>query len=71
MNEKIKVIPYPFPQACSSVAGHTLCTGGMNMKVTHQHPKYGSEKERLDRLQELKKVCAIKIHGLCNGARTA
>lgn len=71
MNASAKVIPYPSPQECSPSAGHTLYAGGMNMKVTHQHPKYTSEKERLDRLQALKKACAIKIHGLHSGARTA
>lgn len=41
------------------------------MKVTHQHPKYTSEQERLERLQDLKKTCAIKIHGLHHSVRSA
>ena len=41
------------------------------MKVTHQHPKYTNDQERLERLQDLKKICAMKIHGLHSSARPA
>ena len=43
----------------------------MPMKVTHQHPVYTSEKERLDRLQDLKKSCFIKLRTLSSSSRTA
>ena len=41
------------------------------MKVTHQHPTYANEKERLERLQDLKKICSIKLQGLNHSSRTA
>lgn len=41
------------------------------MKVSHQHPKYTSEKERLERLQALKRTCAMKLQELRRGARSA
>ena len=60
-----------FPAASFPASEHSLYTGGIAMKVTHQHPKYTSEQERLERLQDLKKTCAIKIHGLHNSVRSA
>ena len=32
------------------------------MTVTHQHPNYDSEQERLDQLQRLKRTCTTQIH---------
>ena len=65
------VILFPGAPEFFPPPNHSLYTGGIDMKVTHQHPKYNSEKERLNRLRELKKACTIKIHGLHSGARTA
>lgn len=31
------------------------------MKIKHTHPEYADEAERLERLQELKKVCLSKL----------
>ena len=41
------------------------------MTITHQHPTYASEKERQERLQDLKKICTIKLQGLNNAPRIA
>ena len=43
----------------------------MPMKITHQHPTYTNEKERLERLRELKKLCYINLQGLNHSSRTA
>ena len=40
---------------------HSLFQGGMTMKVKHTHPEYTGEAERMERLQELKKMCASKL----------
>ena len=71
MKETSKVIRFPEPTACSPLSGHKLSGGGEVMTVTHQHPTYTSEKERQERLQDLKKICAIKLQGLNNAPRTA
>ena len=33
----------------------------MDMKVKHTHPQYQSDKERLDRLKELKRACVSTL----------
>ena len=63
MHEQPNVIPFCV-DAFSALAGHTVCQGGMPMKVTHQHPAYTNEQERLSQLRELKKQCLVKLHGL-------
>ena len=71
MKETSNVIRFPAPSACSSLSGHKLSRGGELMTVTHQHPTYTSDKERQERLKDLKKICAIKLQGLNNAPRTA
>ena len=71
MKEISKEIRFPKPTACSSSSGHKLSRGGDLMTVTHQHPTYASEKERQERLQDLKKICAVKLQGLNNAPRIA
>lgn len=71
MKTSSKVIPFAPARELFPPPNHTLYAGGIAMKVTHQHPKYTSDKERLDRLQDLKKACTIKIHGLHSVTRTA
>lgn len=65
------VIPFPPAPEFFPPPNHNLYAGGINMKVTHQHPKYTNDQERLERLQDLKKTCAMKIHGLHGSARPA
>lgn len=43
----------------------------MSVNIKHQHPTYQSEKERIQRLQELRKVCTVKISGMKQKSRTA
>lgn len=71
MKETANVIVFPTLSECFDLPGHKLPGGGSLMKVIHQHPTYTDEKERLERLQELKKLCSIKLHGLNNASRTA
>lgn len=71
MKKNPRILSFPSPSACFSPSGHSLSRGGMPMKVTHQHPVYASEKERLDRLQDLKKSCSIQLRGLNSSSRTA
>ena len=70
MKSTNSIIIFPETPACFPPRNHTLDAGGIDMKVTHQHPQHTSDKERLDKLQELKKSCALKIHKL-NGTRSA
>ena len=62
---------WPTSGECSPSAGHKLSGGGMYMNIKHQHPTYQTEKERLERLQEIRKVCTVKIIGAKNKPRTA
>lgn len=49
--------PIYFPQVSSPRRLHSLSPGGMDMKVKHTHPQYQSDKERLDRLKEMRRLC--------------
>ena len=40
---------------------HSLSRGGMTMKIKHTHPEYADEDERMERLQELKKMCISRL----------
>lgn len=40
---------------------HSLSQGGMTMKIKHTHPEYADEAERMERLQELKKMCISRL----------
>ena len=71
MKEISRVIRFPAPTACFPLSGHKLSGGGDLMTITHQHPTYASEKERQERLQDLKKICTIKLQGLNNAPRIA
>lgn len=71
MRTNHRIIPFPVSRACSPAAGHIVSGGGMSMNIKHQHPTYTSEKERLERLQELRKACTVKISAAKNSARTA
>lgn len=71
MRATSNVIPFSPSRECFPPHGHSLSGGGMSMKVTHQHPAYTSDKERLERLQELKKACTIQLHGLRCTPRSA
>lgn len=71
MKDVSNVIPFPAPSECFYPSGHKLSGGGTLMKVIHQHPTYTNEKERQERLQDLKKICSIKLQGLNNASRTA
>jgi hypothetical protein len=39
-----------------------MLAGGLSMKITHTHPTYTDQQERLQRLQDTKKVCIAKVH---------
>ena len=65
------ILPFPSPPECFRPSGHKLSGGGMPMKITHQHPTYTNEKERLERLRDLKKLCYISLQGLNHSSRTA
>lgn len=41
------------------------------MTITHQHPSYESEEERLERLRQLKRVCATQLKNKSGHERTA
>lgn len=41
------------------------------MTITHQHPSYMSEEERLERLRQLKRVCATQLKNKSSHERTA
>ena len=71
MRTNHRIIPSPTFDACSSLSGHIVSGGGMHVNIKHQHPTYPNEKERLERLQELRKSCAIKISGTKQKSRTA
>ena len=68
---KNKIIPFPTGPEYFPDSGHKLSRGGKYMQVKHQHPTYSSEKEREERLKELKKICAYKLHGMKSVQRTA
>ena len=70
MYERPKVIRFP-ADARSPLAAHTGCQEGMPLKLTHQHPTYASDQERLEQLQDLKKLCLVKLHGLRSRSKTA
>lgn len=54
------------------VNDHSLSRGGMTMKIKHTHPEYADEDERMERLQELKKMCISRLTGAQkNAKRTA
>ena len=71
MRTNHRIIPFPVSGECSLPAGHIVSGGGMSMNIKHQHPTYQSEKERLERLQEIRKSCTVKISATKNSARTA
>lgn len=71
MRTNHRIIPFPVSGECSPPAGHIVSGGGMSVKIKHQHPTYQSEKERLQRLQELRKACTVKISGMKQKSRTA
>ena len=60
MQKKSKVIDFPVASSFDA-NNHSLSQGGMTMKIKHTHPEYADEAERLERLQELKKVCLSKL----------
>jgi len=66
-----KIISFPCDNAYFPSDASSLSQGGICMTIKHQHPTYTSEKERLERLRDIKKLCAIKLHGQANGSRTA
>lgn len=66
-----KIIPFPTVPEFFPDSGHKISRGGKCMKVKHQHPAYTSDKEREERLKELKKICAYKLHGIKTIQRTA
>lgn len=58
-----------FPGAVSSAEEkHSLPRGGPPMKIKHTHPEYQDEKERMEKLQELKKACISKV-AISRGAK--
>ena len=71
MRTNHRTIPFPASVECSCPTGHIVSGGGMSVNIKHQHPTYQSEKERLQRLQELHKACTVKISGAKNRFRTA
>ena len=71
MRTNHRIIPFPASGECSPTSGHIVSGGGMSVNIKHQHPTYQSEKERLDRLQEIRKACTVKISGAKNSSRTA
>ena len=71
MRTNHRTIPFPASGECSYPTGHIVSGGGMSVNIKHQHPTYQSEKERLKRLQEIRKACAVKISGTKNRSRTA
>lgn len=71
MRTNHRIIPFPVSGEYSPPAGHIVSGGGMSVNIKHQHPTYQSEKERLERLQEIRKSCTIKISGAKNSTRTA
>ena len=66
-----RIIPFPASGEYSPSAGHIVSGGGMSVNIKHQHPTYQSEKERLERLRELRKTCTVKISGMKQQSRTA
>lgn len=71
MRTNHRIILFPVSGECSSPTGHIVSGGGMSVNIKHQHPTYQTEKERLDRLRELRKVCTVKISRAKNRPRTA
>lgn len=71
MKKHPNILPFPSSPECFPHSGHKLSGGGTPMKVTHQHPVYANDKERLERLQDLKKTCSIKLRELNSSSRTA
>lgn len=49
------------PEVCVPLSAHSVHQGGMPMTITHQHPSYVSEEERLERLRQLKRVCSVQL----------
>lgn len=49
----IVVFPAPVP--------HRLSVGGGGVKIKHTHPEHGSEQERLERLQDIRRTCAALV----------
>jgi hypothetical protein len=43
--------------------------GGLSMKITHTHPSYANDQERLQRLQDTRKLCAAKVQAALTGQR--
>ena len=62
--KKTKVLTFPSNNACFPSDTHRLSQGGMSMNVTHQHPTYANEKERLEQLQALKRSCSLTLCSL-------
>ena len=71
MRTNHRIIPFPVSGECSLPAGHIVSGGGMSVNIKHQHPTYQSDKERLQRLHELRKACTVKISGMKQKSRTA
>lgn len=49
----IVVFPAPVP--------HRLSAGGGAVEIKHTHPEHGSEQERLERLQDIRRTCAALV----------
>lgn len=71
MRTNHRVISVTSSGKCSLSPGHIVSGGEMSVNIKHQHPTYPSEKERLQRLQELRKACTVKISGMKQKSRTA
>lgn len=58
-------------EVCIPFHVHSVHQGGMSMTITHQHPSYVSEEERLERLRQLKRVCSTQLKNKSGHERTA
>lgn len=64
-----KVVKFPGEQTFPRPAAHIVAAGGMNMKVKHTHPKYESEVQRKEKLQETQRACMAAVSVLRDAAK--
>lgn len=64
-----KVVKFPGEQTSPRPAAHSIVRGGEDVKVKHTHPKYESEAQRKEKLQDTRRVCLAAVSALRGSTR--
>ena len=70
MKENSNIIMFR-PAAFSEASFHRVVMGGKFVEITHTHPDYTDENERMLRLKELSQMCLEQVKQIRKQSRTA